>query len=705
MKVLLQNLNDGDTFCEDAPVPTPGPQDVVIRTARTLISAGTERMLVEFGRSNLLSKARQQPEKVRQVLDKVRTDGLASTVSAVKSKLGTPIPMGYCNVGIVVDVGSDVRQFTKGDRVASNGNHAEYVCVPQNLCAIVPDGVPDDDAVFTVLGAVALQGIRLLGPSLGESIVVTGLGLVGQLAVQLLVAHGCRVLGVDLDDRKCDLARGFGAETVNPANGGNVEEAASAFSRGRGVDGVLLTASTRSSEPVREAARMCRKRGRVVLTGVTGLELARSDFYEKELTFQVSCSYGPGRYDPRYEEQGHDYPVGFVRWTEQRNFEAVLDMMTARRLDLVSLISDRFAFEDAPHAYELIGSGDWSLGVLLEYAGPEPGVAARTISVASPSPIRNLSAGIIGAGNYATSVLLPAFAAQSVALTRVCSAGGVSAARAARRFGFAQATSDVDTVLDSDDCNVVVIATRHDTHAHYAARALGAGKHVFVEKPLALSTSELALVQEAAASAPGAPSLMVGFNRRFAPHVRRMKELMDARSEPPVLVMTVNAGAIPATHWTQDPRAGGGRIVGEACHFIDLLRFLTGSPIEEVRASGLRSAAAGVSAETVSATLTFGNGAIGTVHYLANGSARYPKERLEVFCGGSILQLDNFRDLRGFGWHGFSRMRLRRQDKGQAACVEAFVEALASGNASPIPLEEILEVHEATFRVASLAEA
>lgn len=701
MKVLLQDLKGGKTFCEDAPVPTPAPQEVVIRSARTLVSAGTERMLVEFGRSNLLSKARQQPEKVRQVLDKVRTDGLVSTLAAVESKLGTPIPMGYCNAGVVVDVGRDVRDLACGDRVASNGNHAEFVCVPQNLCARVPDNVTDDDAVFTVLGAVALQGIRLIGPSLGECIVVTGLGLVGQLAVQLLSAHGCRVLGVDLDERKCELARECGAETVNPADGGDLDEAAASFSRGRGVDGVLLSAATRSSEPVRQAARICRKRGRIVLTGVTGLELARSDFYEKELTFQVSCSYGPGRYDPRYEEKGQDYPVGFVRWTEQRNFEAVLDMLAAKRLNPELLVSHRFSFEEAPKAYDLIGSDAWSLGILLQYASTQSAAVDRTIPVASSPPAGDLAVGILGAGSYATSVLLPALAMQPVVLKRVCSSGGVSAARAARRFSVGEATSDSDAVLNANDCNVVVIATRHDTHASYVAGALGAGKHVFVEKPLALNSAELTLVQEAVASAPGTPSLMVGFNRRFAPHVRRLKELLNARREPPAFVMTVNAGAIPADHWTQDPSTGGGRIVGEACHFVDLLRFLAGASIEEVCAAALSRTSNGAPPDTMCATLRFKNGALGTIHYLANGSTKFPKERLEVFCGGGIVQLDNFRDMRGFGWRGFNRMRLRRQDKGQTACVAAFVEALTNGEESPISLEELVEVHQATFEIAA----
>ncbi len=705
MKIVLSSLRDGRVTLDDVPPPAAAAGQVVIVTSRSLISAGTERMLVDFGRAGWLARARQQPDKVRQVLDKVRTDGLTPTLAAVRSKLDEPLAMGYCNAGVVRQVGEGVRGFAPGDRVASNGKHAEIVAVPQNLCAHVPDTVSDEAASFTVLGAIALQGIRLLAPALGECVVVTGLGLVGLLTVQLLRAQGCRVLGIDLDPARIALAERFGAETVNPATGGDVSGAAAVFSRGRGVDGVIITASTRSNEPVHQAAQMCRKRGRIVLVGVTGLELSRADFYDKELSFQVSCSYGPGRYDPAYENEGHDYPVGFVRWTEQRNFEAVLDMLADGRLDVQPLVSHRFALADAVAAYDLIGSDEPSLGVVLEYPQPTAALSERTLLLGAPPVAATVTAGFLGAGNYAGQVLIPAFEATEAALGAVCSSTGISAARLARAHGMAAATTEPEAILEDERCNLVVVATRHDSHAAYTRRALAAGKHVFVEKPLALDADELASVRAAWEEAGGAAQVMVGFNRRFAPQVIELQRLLEGRAVPPIFIMTVNAGAVSSDHWTQNPRVGGGRIIGEACHFVDLLRHLAGSPIADVSANAVHDMTRGTPPDCVTATLTFVNGALGTIHYLANGHKRFPKERLEVFSGGAIVQLDNFRDMRGYGWPGFSRMRLSRQDKGQRACVAAFVSALENGAPAPIPFEQLIEVHEATFRIAALAGA
>ena len=490
MRQVLQSLADGRTILADVPAGTAARGGLLVRTTRSLISAGTERMLVEFGRAGWIDKARQQPEKVRQVLDKVRSDGLLPTIDAVRSKLDQLLPLGYCNVGVIAEVGADVRGFAVGERVVSNGPHAELVAVPRNLCARIPDGVSDDEAVFTVLGAIALQGVRLAAPTMGERFVVTGLGLLGLLTVQLLRANGCRVLGIDPDPSKADLARRFGADVVALDKGEDPLSVAEAFSGGAGVDGVLITASTRSNDPVSQGARMCRQRGRIVLVGVTGLELDRSDFYQKELSFQVSCSYGPGRYDPQYEEQGTDYPLGFVRWTEQRNFQAVLEMLNSRALDVSPLITHRFAFDAAPAAYELLATqAEPHLGILLEYAahsGDNP--PART--VVSDRQTTHAAAGaqpgiaLIGAGNYAARVLIPAFVASGARLQGIASAGGVTAAQHARKFGFARATTDSDPLIDAEDIDIVVIATRHDSHARFVLRALQARKHVFVEKPL-----------------------------------------------------------------------------------------------------------------------------------------------------------------------------------------------------------------------------
>lgn len=698
MKQVLQNLKDGSTEITEVPCPRAGRGQLLIRTTRTLVSAGTERMLVDFGKAGLIDKARQQPDKVRMVLDKVRTDGLMPTIEAVRNKLDQPLPMGYCNVGEVIEVGAGVTGFEVGDRVASNGKHAEVVAVPVNLCAKIPNGVDDEEAAFTVLGAIALQGIRLVQPTLGETVVVTGLGLIGLVTVQLLRAHGCRVLGLDFDPQKLALARGFGAEVVELQSGQDPVAAAMAYSRGRGVDAVIITASTKSNEPVHQAALMCRKRGRIVLVGVTGLELSRADFYEKELSFQVSCSYGPGRYDPNYEERGFDYPTGFVRWTEQRNFEAVLDMLAEGRIDVQPLLSHRFSIDAAGAAYEVVGGSEPSLGILLEYPRDAQAEATgRTVRlgvVSTTVEAARARISFIGAGNYATAVLIPAFKSTGAALAAVASNAGVSAVHAGRKFGFEQASTDTDALLADARTNAVVVTTRHDTHAALVLKALDARKHVFVEKPLCLTHDELDKIEVAARSA--GRLLMVGFNRRFAPQVQRMKALLQGVPGPKAFVMTVNAGAIPASHWTQDPAVGGGRIVGEACHFIDLLRHLAGSPI----AGWTRADMASATADTVSLQLSFDDGSIGTVHYFANGSKAFPKERLEVFAAGRVLQLDNFRRLTGYGWPGFSKLNLWRQDKGQQACAAAFVRAVEGTGDAPVPLDELIEVSRITIDIA-----
>lgn len=708
MRQLVQDLSSGETRALELPAPAPRRGNVLIRSHASLISPGTERMLVDFGRAGWLSKARQQPEKVREVLQKVRTDGLAPTIDAVRSKLDEPLPLGYCNVGTVESVGADVPGIRTGDRVASNGAHAELVSVPGNLCVPVPSGVSDGEAAFTVIGAIALQGVRLAQPTMGECFVVTGLGLVGLVAVQLLRANGCRVLAMDVDRERTAMARSFGAETVELADGQEPLEAAAAFSRNRGVDGVLLTLSTATSEPVSQAARMCRKHGRLVLVGVAGLELNRADFYEKELTFQVSCSYGPGRYDPAYEEGGQDYPVGYVRWTEQRNFEAVLDLMVSGRLDVKPLISHRVPLADAEGAYELLTSGEPSLGILLEYpaarSGEEAALQRRAVALtpAGAAPNRG-SVAFLGAGNYAGRVLIPAFRAAGAYLHTVVSSGGLSAVHRGKRFGFASASTDGASVLADEGVDTVVIATRHDAHARQVLDALRAGKHVFCEKPLCLTDGELAEIEQEAA-ARTEQRLMVGFNRRFAPHVVRMKALLEGAASPKSFVMTVNAGHIPPDHWTQDPDTGGGRIVGEACHFIDLLRHLAGCRIVDWHVTSM----AGVDGvrpgdDCAAITLQFEDGSFGTIHYLANGHRSVPKERLEVFCGGRHLYLDNFRVLRGRGWRGFRTMRLWRQDKGQRSCAAAFINAVREGTGSPVPPEEILEVSRVSIACARLA--
>lgn len=699
MKQVLQNLSTGQSELVEAPAPQVRSGSLLIDSSISLISTGTERMLVDFGQAGLIAKARRQPEKVRQVLDKVATDGLMTTVDAVRSKLGQPIPLGYCNVGVVRESGAE--GFQQGDRVVSNGPHADVVCVPKNLCARIPDDVSDEAASFTVVASIGLQGIRLAQPTLGEAFVVTGVGLIGLLTVQMLRAQGCRVLAIDFDPAKLELARSFGAETCNPSAGEDPVAVGMAFSHGEGVDGVIITASTKSSDPVTQAARMCRQRGRIVLVGVTGLEINRADFYEKELSFQVSCSYGPGRYDPSYEDQGHDYPIGFVRWTEQRNFVAILDMLSSGALDVSSLVSHRVQFEDASRAYELLSSDKTALGIVLTYGHSVEQRHLRTVPL-TDQPIEasgKAVVGFIGAGNYASRMLIPAFKGAGAQLKAIASAGGTNAVVTGRSSGFETATSDTVGMLADPAINAVVIATRHNSHAKFTSDALIADKHVFVEKPLALTMEELAAVKSS--QAESGKLLMVGFNRRFAPQIQTMKRLLDTVKAPKSFMMVMNAGAIPANHWTQDPIVGGGRIIGEACHHIDLMRFLVGRPIASVQARRMGDTASEVVTEDKAViTLGFEDGSFGTIHYLANGGASFPKERIEAFVAGRTLQLDNFLKLKGFNWPGFKKQNLWRQDKGQAACAAAFVDAIEAGGTSPIPSSELFEVAEVTIELA-----
>ncbi len=704
MKQILQDLAEGNTTMIEAPVPQVTNGKLLIDTRATLISAGTERMLVDFGKASYLQKARQQPEKVKVVLDKVKTDGLFSTLDAVRSKLAQPLPLGYCNVGIVSATASNTTEFKINDRVVSNGPHADVVAVSERLCARIPDEVDDESAAFTVLASIGLQGIRLIKPTLGEAVVVTGVGLIGLLTVQLLRAHGCRVLAIDFDETKLALARQFGAETCNPGKEEDPVSIGLAFSRGQGVDAVIITASSKSNDPVTQAAQMSRKRGRIVLVGVVGLSLNRADFYEKELSFQVSCSYGPGRYEPSYEEDGVDYPIGFVRWTEQRNFEAVLDMMASGQLDVRPLITHRFAFEMAEKAYQTLTDERSALGIVLQYQHDIETRHIKEVSLKSDTKLNPEKpvVGFIGAGNYASRVLIPAF--KSAVLHTIVTSGGVNGVIHGKKSGFLKASTDVDKMLLDKEMNTVVIATRHNTHASFVTRALSAGKHVFVEKPLAIDLKELAAVEAAYYSATAADKkrhLMLGYNRRFSPHIQKMKALLAPIREPKSFMMMMNAGHIPSDHWTQDALIGGGRIIGEACHFIDLMRYLAGAEIVSVQARRMGdSLDIEISEDKAVIMLGFSDGSFGTIHYLANGAASFPKERVEVFAAGRVLQLDNFRRLKGFGWPGFSKMNLMRQDKGQTACVAAFLEAVGAGKNTPISIQEVFEVARVTLEAA-----
>lgn len=696
MRQLILHLGSGITEVLETPAPAILPGHVLIRTHASLVSAGTERMLVEFGRSSLMEKARQQPERIAALLEKLRADGLLATISAVSAKLEQPVPLGYCNVGTVVAVGVGSPGFQVGDRVASNGPHAEIVAVPAQLCARVPDTVSNESAVFTIAGSIALQGIRLLAPTIGETVVVTGVGLVGLLAIQILRANGCRVLAVDLEPNRLELARSLGATTID-ARTQDPPTVALAMTAGRGVDGVLITASTDSNAPIRDAARMARQRGRIVLTGVAGLELSRADFYAKELTFQVSCSYGPGRHDPDYEQDGHDYPFGFVRWTEQRNFEAVLGLMESGTVKVDALVTHRFPIGEAAHAYGALLRDRQAIGIVFTYnESPDrnDSVASRVVVLPRPRLEADdaLVCGVVGAGNYASRVLIPAFSAAGVVLNSLVSNGSVSSANAARKLGFGAVSTDIGTILDDPKLSTLVVATRHESHARYVLAGLKAGKHIYCEKPLCLSLDELRAIDREVGSRPN-QVLMVGFNRRFAPLVRTAMALLDSIDSPRSIVITVNPGAIPRSHWTQRRDEGGGRFVGEGCHFVDLLRFISGVPVVRWEAIGAgRSVTGSDPSECATVIFEFANGSTGTVHYLANGHKQFPKERIEVFAGGRILQLDDFRRLRGWGWKGSGDKRAWRQNKGQSECVRSFVSAVRAGSPAPIPWSELFEV-------------
>ncbi|MCK6511007.1 bi-domain-containing oxidoreductase [Myxococcota bacterium] len=702
MKQVLQHLRTGELEVAELPAPSLSRGAVLIQSQASLISAGTERMLVEFGKANLLDKARSQPEKVKQVLEKVRTDGLLSTVDAVLRKLDQPLPLGYSNAGVVLEVGAGVQDIQVGDRVASNGHHAELVVVPRNLCVKLPDNVSSEQGAFTTLGSIALQGMRLAAPAMGERFAVVGVGLLGLLSIQLLQANGCEVLAIDLNEERLNLAASYGAEVVRLGRGEDPIAHAAAWTQGRGVDGVLVTASAKTDEIMHQAAQISRQRGRIILVGVVGLNLRRSDFYEKELTFQVSCSYGPGRYDAAYEKQGHDYPYGLVRWTEQRNFEAFVQAMAKGRVEVDSMISRRFAIAQATQAYEVIRHDSEALGVVLTYPQHTPLRSAQMVlEVGRVVPREAVCVSVVGAGNFAVSTLIPALAKTVAVIDSVVDHKPFAARHAAKQAKALRALTSYKEVLADPRVDAVFLVTGHHVHAQQVCDALQAGKHVFVEKPLALNEIELSKVIAHARKAPS-KCLMVGFNRRFSPHIQHIKQALRGRSGPLCMQMTVNAGYIPSSHWTQDPELGGGRIIGEGCHFLDLLSFLAGSPITAVSAM-MVGEKADIREDKMSILLQMADGSVATLNYFANGSKSFPKETLELFFDQQVIRMDNFRSTEGFGFKSFSSLRTLRQDKGHQAEMMAFVETLRTGGLPPIPLAEIVNVTRASFAAVEAA--
>ena len=685
MKQLLNSFGDGSITLEKIAKPKVPKNGVLIKNHYSAISVGTERMLVDFGKANYLQKARQQPEKVKEVINKVKTDGINTAYNAVKSKLNQPIPLGYSSAGEVIEVGVDCEGFKVGDLVISNGSHSEIVAVNKNLATKIPEGVSLEEAAFTVISSIPLQGVRLLDAEIGDTVVVMGLGLMGLIASQLLIANGCNVIGTDYDQKKVDIAKDYGVDAFSIKDGLDIVEYVKGKTDNQGADKVLITASTKSNQPIIQAANMTRKRGKIVLVGVIGLELDRTPFYEKEITFQVSSSYGPGRYDEQYETKGIDYPYGHVRWTENRNFQAILNLIKTGRLSFKELITHKFKFENADKAYEQLSNSGDVIGGLFEYnynhVDEDDIISFSKTTVVSQDSV---VIGMIGAGNYTSQTLLPKIS-NDFKLKTLASETGLSSSIVGNKHGFEFATTNVERIMKDEEINTVIITTRHNTHYEYVKEALLNDKAVFVEKPLALTHTELDELE----SLYKHQHIMVGFNRRFSPLVIKMQELLKSTVSPKSIIINVNAGKIPSNHWIQDPKVGGGRLIGEACHFIDLARYISGSRIINSNIVSMKDREETL--DTFSILLKFEDGSIANINYYSNGSKAYPKEYIQVNAEGKILEINNFKELKGYGFSNFKKMKSSKQDKGHKACINGFLNS-TRGNNPMIPFEELMEV-------------
>jgi predicted dehydrogenase/threonine dehydrogenase-like Zn-dependent dehydrogenase len=701
MKQVLQNMRTGKITVTEVPVPVPNGGQALVKVAASLVSAGTERMLVEFGEKSLLGKARSRPDLVHQVTDKMKREGILPTLQAAFDRLDQPMPLGYSSAGTIISLGDGMQSFKVGQRVACAGGgyavHAGYNLVPRLLLTPLPNSVDFESAAFTTLGAIALHGFRLSEAQVGANVAVIGLGLLGLLAGQIAAAAGYRLFGIDTNPQRVALAASLGLEA---SLRDQAVDSGRGFTAGRGFDVVLICADTLSNDPVELAAVIARDRARIVATGAVGLTFPRKLYYEKELSFINSRSYGPGRYDPSYEENARDYPIGYVRWTEGRNFEAVVDLLAGGRLQVQPLVTHRFPIEKAAAAYELI-TGKMEqpfLGVLLTYP-PDTETASQVVSFnplpSNPEGLVRL--GVLGAGLFANATLLPALKKiHAIELVGIASAGGLHARHFAEKFGFAYATSNVDEILDDPRINTVAILTRHDTHAGLVVKALQAGKHVFVEKPLAITSAQWSLVNDQLLKTKHF-LLMAGFNRRFAPLAVELSAFLSNRQEPLYMHYRVNAGYLPLNHWLHDPAQGGGRVIGESCHFVDFLASLAGAAPVSVSAHALPDNGR-YHQDNLSMTFTFPDGSVGVLDYLANGDKSFPKERLEVFCGGRVAVLDDFRSLE-MVYAGRRRLVRKAQDKGWHAEWLAFSEAIRTGGLPPIPYGQLAGVTQATFAV------
>ncbi|NQV77619.1 MAG: Gfo/Idh/MocA family oxidoreductase [Lutibacter sp.] len=695
MKQIIQNLRTGKTILEELPVPVVKYGHVLIKTHRSLISLGTEKMLVEFGKSSLIKKARSQPEKVKQVLDKIKTEGLLPTLEAVFKKLDEPLPLGYCNSGEIIAIGEGVTGFSIGDRVASNGPHAEIVSVPKMLVVPIPNNVSYEEACFTVIGSIGLQGIRLVNPVFGETIVVIGLGLIGLITAEMLVASGCNVIGFDFDVVKVELAKKRGVDAYSAKNIDSVK-LVEKLTNSNGADAVIITASTSSNDVISQAANMSRKKGRIVLVGVVGLNINRADFFKKELSFQVSCSYGPGRYDESYENSGIDYPFGYVRWTERRNFEAILVAIEKGQLHVKDLITNSLPLSEYQKIYENLSTS--GIASILEYDNQSLDINSKIIQTKVRKNNSEIAKGvisIIGAGNFTKMVLLPSLKGAGVFLKYITSAGGLNAKTLAKKYGIEFSTTEYNSVLSDKEVDTVFITTRHNLHAKLVCEALDHDKHVFVEKPLALNLDELKDITEKYEAIVNNRIIHVGFNRRFSPHSQKVKQLLASVSSEINMIATINAGYIPQDVWVHDMKIGGGRIIGEACHFIDLMTFFSGSLVESVCMSALGNHPSDNSDNAI-IMLKFKNGSQGVINYFSNGSKECSKERLEIFSQQKTIVIDNFRRTDGYGYKGFSSMRTKL-NKGHSNQFKQFISAIKNGSGQLIPMEELSNTAKASF--------
>jgi predicted dehydrogenase/threonine dehydrogenase-like Zn-dependent dehydrogenase len=708
MKQLLQDLKTGNILLEEVPLPNYGPNEVLIKTQRSLISPGTERMLLEFGKSSYIQKAKQQPEKVKMVIDKIKTDGLVPTVKTVFAKLDEPIPLGYCNAGVVIAVGRNVENFKVGDRVVSNGPHSEIVAVGKNLVAKIPDNVSDESATFTVIASIALQGIRLMQPTLGEKILVIGLGLIGQITLDLLKVSGCDAIGVDIDQSKVNLANSRGFNVLNANDEENVRTYIANYTKNIGVDGVIITAASKSNMPIELASQVVRKKGRIVAVGAVSMNIPRTFFYEKELSFHVSCSYGPGRYDTLYEEKGIDYPIAYVRWTENRNFQAILNLISDGRLNFDYLITHRYRFIDAAKAYDEILNNNKALGVILEYDDIKQNQNEKKVHILPNRKTRSdsINVGIIGAGNFTKLIVIPILKKLGVNLIGISSYKGLSSSILGKKYGFEYCTTEYKDIIKDDRIDTLFITTRHNTHASLVIEALEAGKNVFVEKPLAINMEQLSNILKICnklSKKNKLPKLMVGFNRRFSPFITDLYERIKNRHSQLIINMIINAGFLPDDLWIHDPEIGGGRVIGECCHFINTMSYLTKSEVESVYSMAINTEEKSViSNDNVVINIKFKNGSIGTLTYAANGNKTFPKEQTTIFCNGTVLVQHNYKKNIIYNGRNYKKFI---QDKGHKNEIKCFIENLKTSKKNLIPLDSIINTTLATFaHVRSLKE-